>query len=62
MLRKRDKAFKELGLSPETTEDEILDAIIGHPNLLERPIVEVGDKAVLARPIDKGIELIKEAG
>lgn len=62
VLRKREKVFKELRLSPDTPRDEILDAIVEHPSLLERPIVEVGNKAVVARPIEKGIELIKEHG
>lgn len=62
VLRKREKVFKELGLSHETPDDKILDAIVEHPSLLERPIVEVGSKAVVARPIEKGIELIKEHG
>ena len=61
MLRKRETEFKELGLSSETPDAKVIKAIIDHPNLLERPIVEVGSKAVLARPIEKGIELIKEA-
>lgn len=62
VLRKRESAFKELGLSPETPDSEVIKAIIEHPGLLERPIVEVGSRAVLARPIEKGIELIREAG
>lgn len=61
VLRRREKAFRELGLSAETPDAKVIKAIIDHPNLLERPIVEVGSKAVLARPIEKGIELIKEA-
>lgn len=62
VLRKRESAFKELALSPETPDGEVIKAIIEHPGLLERPIVEVGSRAVLARPIEKGIELIREAG
>ena len=58
MLRTREKIGKELGLSKETPADELIRLMIEHPGLLQRPIVEVGDKAVLARPIDKGIELI----
>lgn len=49
-------------MSPETPSGKVLDAIVEHPGLLERPIVEVGNRAVIARPIEKGIELIKEHG
>ena len=37
----------------------IIKLIIENPGILQRPIVEVGDKAVLARPIEKALELIK---
>lgn len=59
ILRKREKIYKELNLAEETDSDKLIKIIIENPNLLERPIVEVGDKAVLARPIEKAIELIK---
>jgi arsenate reductase len=59
VLRKREKAYKELNLKEETDPDKLIKAIIENPGLLERPIVEFGDKAVVARPIEKAIELIK---
>ncbi len=59
VLRKGEKIYKELSLSPETPPDEIVRLIIENPNLLQRPIVEVGEKAVLARPVEKALELIK---
>lgn len=58
VLRKGEKVYKELSLSAQTPPDEIIKAIIENPNLLQRPIVEVGDKAVLARPIEKVKELL----
>ena len=59
LLRTKEPQFKELGLNENTPEDEILSAIAANPNLLNRPIVEVGDKAVIARPVEKALELIK---
>jgi arsenate reductase (glutaredoxin) len=59
VLRKADASFKELNLSKETATEEILDAIVQFPNLLQRPIIEIGDKAILARPIEKALEFIK---
>lgn len=59
ILRKREPVFKELNLSTETPPDEIIKLIVENPGLLQRPIVEVGGKAVVARPIEKALELIK---
>ena len=58
LLRTKEKQFKELGFTVETPESEIIIAIVTNPGLLNRPIVVVGDKAVIARPIERALELI----
>ncbi|MBX7055276.1 MAG: hypothetical protein K1X36_09990 [Pyrinomonadaceae bacterium] len=58
LLRKKEKEFKELGFSAETPESEVIAAIVANPGLLNRPIVVVGNSAVVARPIEKALELI----
>ena len=58
VLRKRDKAFKENNVSENTSDEELFRLIVEHPTMLERPIVEYGNRAVLARPIDKALDLI----
>ena len=59
LLRKKEPIFKELNISEKTSSDEIIELIARNPSLLQRPIVEIGDQAVLARPIEKALELIK---
>ena len=58
VLRKGEAAFKESGVTAESPDSDIIALIVRNPNLLQRPIVEVGGRAVLARPIDKALELI----
>ncbi|MBX3296632.1 MAG: arsenate reductase [Acidobacteria bacterium] len=59
LLRTKEKEFKERGFTPETPEDEIIAAIVANPGLLNRPIVVAGDRAVIARPIEKALDLIE---
>lgn len=61
ILRKKEPIFKELNITEETSPDEIIKLVVENPSLLQRPIVEVGERAVLARPIEKAIELINSA-
>ena len=56
IVRKKEPLFKELNISEDTPSEEIIKWIVENPNLLQRPIVEVGDKAVLARPVEKALE------
>jgi arsenate reductase len=58
VLRKNEPVAKSLGLNPETPDKKVIEAMIRHPNLIQRPIVEVGNRAVLARPVEKALEII----
>ena len=54
VMRIRGTPAEELKLTrPGVTDNEIIDAMIGHPILVERPIVLTPKGAVLARPADK---------
>jgi arsenate reductase len=59
VLRKGEKIYKELDLSKETDANKLIKLIVENPNLLQRPIVEFGEKAILARPVEKVLEIIK---
>jgi arsenate reductase len=53
ILRTKEDIYKELGLAnKELSEDEWLDVLVAHPDLIQRPIVEKGEKVVLARPAE----------
>lgn len=60
LLRTREPAYRELGLGrADLTDDELLDAMAEHPELVQRPIVVYGDRAVLARPVERVRELLR---
>jgi len=52
LLRTGENIYKELNLKDENDEEKIIDAMLLHPKLIERPIIIKGDKAVIARPIE----------
>lgn len=59
VLRRREPLVAELGLDEELPPDDELIALMAeHPVLVQRPIVERGDRAVLARPPEKVLELL----
>jgi arsenate reductase (glutaredoxin) len=58
-LRSREPLAGELGLNrPQVTDDEVLDAMIKHPILIERPLVETPNGVRLCRPQDKVREIL----
>jgi arsenate reductase (glutaredoxin) len=59
MMRTGETAYGELGLDG-ATRDELLNAIASHPILLERPIFVAGDRAVIARPPERLLELLEK--
>jgi arsenate reductase (glutaredoxin) len=59
LLRTSESIYRELGLGQkELSDDEIIALMIEHPDLIQRPIVERGDRAVLGRPIEHVKELL----
>ena len=58
-LRAKEPLAAELGLTePGVTDDQILDAMVEHPILIERPIVETGKGVRLCRPQDLVREIL----
>jgi len=58
-IRTNEPEYKELGLKEKNlTVDEFAELAAKHPRLLQRPIVIKGDRAVLARPVEKIDELL----
>ena len=59
LLRKGEAVYKELGLAEDKFSDsELIALMIEHPDLIQRPIVERGDRAVLGRPTENVKELL----
>ncbi len=59
LLRKGEDAYKDNNLkNPELTEQQLIDAMVAHPKLIERPIVVKGEKAVLGRPPENVLALV----
>jgi arsenate reductase (glutaredoxin) len=57
VVRTDEKVYRELGLA-EASDEDLLDAIVAHPILLQRPIVVVGERAVIARPPERLFDLL----
>jgi len=53
LLRTSESIYRELELSKkDLSDDEIIALMVKHPDLIQRPIVERGGRAVLGRPIE----------
>lgn len=59
LLRKRDKAFRELALSGDEDDATLIPHLARHPTLLQRPIGVLGERAVVGRPPENLLELVK---
>jgi arsenate reductase len=59
-LVRKDKRFDELGLRPgdHETREQVITLLLEHPELMQRPVVFLGDRAVIARPSEKVLELL----
>ena len=62
LLRRRDRAFKQLDMTGEESDARLIELMAEHPTLLQRPIGVSGDRAVLGRPPERLLELVDSAG
>jgi len=60
LMRRKEKEYKEAGLdNPELSRDRLIDAMLAHPKLIERPIViKDGKRAALGRPPEQVLEIL----
>ena len=58
LVRKSEKIWKEQFKGKELSKDDIVDAMVNHPKLIERPIVINNEKAVIGRPSSKILEIL----
>jgi arsenate reductase len=62
-LVRKDKNFAALGLDAEsyTDSEAVIDLLVEHPKLMQRPIAVLGDLAVIGRPSDRVLELVDDS-
>ena len=58
LVRKNEQVWKENYRGKELSDDEIIKAMVENPKLIQRPIVVNGNKAVIARPLEKMDEIL----
>ncbi|MBW3502688.1 arsenate reductase (glutaredoxin) [Pseudomonas sp. NKUCC02_KPG] len=59
LLRSGEDEYKALNLADANlSEAQLIDAMAAHPKLIERPVLVVGDKAVIGRPPEKVLEIL----
>jgi arsenate reductase len=58
---RKDSQFKRLGLRPEdyTTPEQVVELLLRHPRLLQRPVIVRGDRAVIGRPKARVAEFLE---
>ncbi|NLT30349.1 MAG: arsenate reductase (glutaredoxin) [Propionibacterium sp.] len=63
-LVRRDKNFTELGLGEEDvqTREQVIAVLTEHPQLMQRPVLIAGDRAIIGRPKDRVPAFLAELG
>lgn len=58
-LVRRDSTWKKLGLTDDdvATTDQIVDVLVAHKSLLQRPVIVTADRAIIGRPKQRIIDL-----
>lgn len=60
LLRTKEQKYRDLGLAGSGhSDDELVALMAEHPELVQRPVAEYGDRAVLARPPERILEILR---
>lgn len=59
IVREKEPAYRESGLTPESADADVVAAIVRAPILLQRPILETAERAVVGRPPERVLELLE---
>jgi arsenate reductase (glutaredoxin) len=61
-LVRKDKRFRELGLDERdyVTRDQVIAVLLQHPELMERPVIVRGERAVVARPSERVLDILDD--
>ncbi|WP_038034937.1 arsenate reductase (glutaredoxin) [Thermopetrobacter sp. TC1] len=59
LMRRKEKEYKELGLDdPTLSDDALIEAMVKHPRMIERPIVIANGKAAIGRPPENVLAIL----
>ena len=62
IMRTTEAVYQELGLNQKNlTDEELIQLMVQNPDLIQRPILEMGDRAVLGRPVILMAEFLDES-
>lgn len=58
MMRPKEAAFREMGLTRDASDADLLNAMAAEPRLIERPVLFTGGKAVIGRPPERVLDIL----
>lgn len=57
LVRNKEPEYEALGVA-HMSDDQILDVLAANPKLVQRPIVEIGERAIVARPAERVLDIL----
>ncbi len=59
LVRNGEPEYHTAGLSPQSSDDDVIQALVRFPRLIQRPILETADAAVIGRPPETVLDLVR---